>query len=152
MDDFTLITQSLVRLLARREHSQQELLRKLNQKDYSAELIQQAIQLLAEQGMQSDHRYVEMMIRAAATKGHGPNRLLKTLQQNGISRELYEHSMQETDVDWWALALQVKQKKFGDAIETDWKLKQKQQRFLLGRGFGSDQINYAISTQPSTDA
>ena len=152
MDDLTLITQSLMRLLAMREHSQKELYRKLGQKDYATELVEKAINSLAEQDLQSDQRYVEMMIRSAHAKGHGPNRLWQSLQQNGIDRELYDQCMTGTDIDWWQLAYQVKEKKFGDAVEQDWKQKQRQQRFLLNRGFNIDQINYAIAFQASTDA
>jgi regulatory protein len=60
--------------------------------------------------------------------------------------------MARAEIDWWQLAYQVKEKKFGDLVEKDWKQKQRQHRFLLNRGFNIDQINYAIALQASTDA
>ena len=61
---------SAMNLLARREHSYVELERKLKQRGFADSVIEQALQRLQEQGLQSDQRFVESFIRArASSKG-----------------------------------------------------------------------------------
>jgi len=52
--------------------------------------------------------------------------------------------LDECDADWYALAQQIRERKFGRNIPEDYKLKAKQMRFLLSRGFDSEMIRYAI--------
>ncbi|WP_100642094.1 regulatory protein RecX [Alteromonas facilis] len=152
MEEKQQIYHSLIRLLARREHSRTELIRKLQANGFDRNKVDDVLSDIQQQGLQSDSRYIEMMVRSAALKGHGEMRLMQQLQQNGISRAEVQTCLENADIDWWALALQAKQKKFGELPEQDFKLKQKQQRFLAGRGFTLEQINYAIHFNPESDA
>ncbi|WP_100655766.1 regulatory protein RecX [Alteromonas flava] len=151
-DDKQQIYHALVRLLSRREHSQKELLRKSTQNGFASAAVVEVIERLIEQGLQSDLRYTEMMVRAAQLKGHGPQRLQQQLQQNGVAKSIIQQVLEGIEIDWWEMARMAKVKKFGDAVETDLKQKQKQQRFLVGRGFTFEQINYAINAEPPSDA
>jgi len=93
-----------------------------------------------------------MSLRVAFNKGHGPNRLKQKLQQHEIDSTFVSKLVSCDEYDWFDLAYSVKTKKFGESIESDWQKRQKQQRFLLGRGFTFDQINFAVSYNPALDA
>ena len=152
MSEFNEAYNAAVRILALRENSRTELRRKLAAKALDIDTINLVIERLSEQGLLCDRRYVEMMVRSAISKGHGPRRITQQLQQNGIESVEINSVIELADCDWWALAYSVKCKKFGEVVEGDWKMKQKQQRFLANRGFSMDQINYAIHAEPESDA
>ncbi|MDM7860094.1 regulatory protein RecX [Alteromonas sp. ASW11-36] len=151
MSDQTDIYNSAVRMLSMREHGTKELHDKLVAKGFIATTVDEVICQLLEQRLVCDERYVEMVFRSALHKGHGPNRVTQSLYQKGIERYLIENHLETTEVDWWALAVEVKQKKFGSNRAEDWQQKQKQQRFLHNRGFTLDQINYAINAEDQSD-
>ena len=142
----------LVRLLAAREQSQAELRRKLLEKGCTSEAIENTLKEAVETNIQSDQRFAEMSLRVAFNKGHGPNRLKQKLQQHESDSTFVSKLVSCDEYDWFDLAYSVKTKKFGESIESDWQKRQKQQRFLLGRGFTFDQINFAVSYNPALDA
>lgn len=152
MSDFNEAYNAAIRILALRENSRTELRRKLAAKSIDTRIIEDVINQLEEQGLISEQRYIDMMVRSALSKGHGPRRISQQLQQNGIDSRLISTVLDAPENDWWSLAYDVKCRKFGEQIEADWKLKQKQQRFLANRGFTLDQINYAIHAEPESDA
>jgi regulatory protein len=49
-----------------------------------------------------------------------------------------------SDFDWFQLAREIRQRKFGDASSLDFSETAKQKRFLQSRGFTLDQINQAF--------
>ena len=53
--------------------------------------------------------------------------------------------LNEAGVDWFKLAKDTAQLKFGSDHEVDAKEKAKRMRFLQYRGFSFDQINYALN-------
>lgn len=65
----TEIRESCLQLLARREHSQKELLNKLLIKGFNKDVILAVIEELAKQGWQSDLRYAESYARHRIEKG-----------------------------------------------------------------------------------
>ncbi len=130
--------QTALNMLIRREHSQLELTRKLQQKEFSNKDIVDSISLLIEQKYQSDERFSESFIHMRYGQGKGP--IL-------IAVELKERGLKDFDLsiyDWFELAREVRRKKFGMNIPQDYKEKAKQKRFLRSRGFNLDQINKAF--------
>lgn len=134
-------------MLARREHAFEEVLRKLAQKGFTGELALDIVEEFRQAGIQSDARFAEMKVRAAASKGQGPARIMGECQQLGIDESLISEAMAENDIDWFALAKSVKEKKYGTEPEHDFKQKQKQMRFLQYRGFEQSHIMYAIEEE-----
>lgn len=129
-------------LLARREHSKQELQQKLGKK-FSAcpELVEEAVRALDREGLQDDSRMAEAFTRARVSKGQGPLKIRMELRQKGIDDELISVAFEQSDIDWFALADQVATKKFGSLETVDLKLKGKLFRFLQQRGFTYDHIS-----------
>lgn len=140
-----IIIDAITRMLARREHSKEEIYLKLAQKGFERPAFIEVVEEFATADVQSDLRYAEMRIRACAAKGQGTVRIIRELEQHHISGTIIDTAMAEADIDWFELASRVKVKKFGDAIETDFKGKQKQMQFLNYRGFTQEQIQYAVN-------
>lgn len=140
------VREAAFRLLARREHSQCELLRKLMEKGFSSQCCTEVIQQLANEGYQSQRRFTEMWINSRAAKFYGENKIRSELAQHQISSALITEVFNDAEVDWFELCLHSFRKKFGAHASDDWTLKQKQKRHLWQRGFTDEQISYAIST------
>ena len=92
---FTLIRNKMLSFLARREHSAEELRRKIKQNSsifkivYSSELVERCLLEMQEKGFQSDDRFARQYVESKlANKPHGPLKILAGLFNRGISREL----------------------------------------------------------------
>ena len=125
-------------MLIRREHSQLELSNKLQLKGFDDFDIKHSINLLIEQKYQSDERFSEAFILMRHNQGKGPVMISSELKKRGI--ESFDLSI----FDWFELVKEVREKKFGQNLPSDYKTQAKQKRFLKSRGFGFDQINKAF--------
>ena len=133
-----------LRLLARREHAARELSTKLRQRGAPPEVAAAAVEGLADRDLQSDRRYAEMLVRQRVAQGHGPMRIRGELAMAGIDREGVEAVLVAAEVDWCALAVEVQARKF-KGPPVDFADRQKQSRFLAGRGFAAEQIRAALA-------
>lgn len=124
-------------LLARREHSQQELKQKLLRKGYASAEIHSLLVNLAREGLQSDERYTEAYVRLRIDAGFGPRRIRSELQQRGISDSLINKHLHRDEAFWWSVLSSVWQKKYDTKQLQTKELKEhmKQVRFLTQRGF-----------------
>lgn len=141
-------------LLARREHSRVELQRKLLQRYNDYVLVEQVLDRLASENLQSDQRFSESYVRHRSQGGYGPVRLRQELRERGVSDLMLNESIQANSEHWFAVARQVKCKKFGEALVVDLKQKARQARFLQYRGFSSAHIKSALhvnSTEGSAE-
>lgn len=131
-------------LLARREHSEHELQRKLVARGYPPGTVGEALTGLKAAGMQNDTRYTEAYIRNRAAKGYGPLRISRELYERGIADGLAAQVMAAMETDWEELARSVRQKKFGLQAPAGIREQARQSRFLQQRGFTSQQIRNAV--------
>ncbi|MDD1624045.1 MAG: recombination regulator RecX [Methylococcaceae bacterium] len=146
------IKESCLRLLARREHSQKELLNKLLVKGLAKDDILAVVEELALQGWQSDLRYAESYARHRIQKGYGPVSVAYELRQNGVDAINLEDIVQQVAGSWMELLEQVYTKKYGHDLLMDRIEWAKRSRFLLHRGFSGamisalfDQLNIKFS-------
>jgi regulatory protein len=135
------IKESCLRLLARREHSQKELLNKLLVKGLDKDDILAVIDELAQQGWQSDSRYAESYTRHRIQKGYGPIFIAYELRKNGIDAVNFEDIVQKTAGSWMDLLEQVYTKKYGHDLLMDRNEWAKRSRFLMQRGFSGTMIS-----------
>ncbi len=142
--DRKIITDAITRMLARREHSYNEIVRKLTQKGLEKTALIPILDEFRDADIQSDRRFAETRIRALYSKGKGPRVIKLDLHQFGIDEYLIDQAIQEAEVDWFESAHRVKEKKFGSLHETDFALLQKQKQFLQYRGFYQEHIEYAV--------
>ena len=127
-----------LKMLIRREHSQLELSKKLQLKGFDDTDIKDSIDLLVEQKYQSDERFTEAFIEMRYNQGKGPVIISSELRKRGI--ESFDLSI----FDWFKLVKEVRKKKFGQNLPSDYKTQAKQKRFLASRGFSFDEINKAF--------
>ena len=131
-------------LLARREHSQQELQRKLLNKGFEPGEIAPVLAALSTEGLLSDERFTEAFINSRRQRGSGPTKIAMELQQRGVSHELVAIYLDERDSRWTQLAIEVRTKRFGPSFPLDFKERARQMRFLQYRGFTLSQIQQAV--------
>lgn len=133
-------TEQAVGLLARREHSAAELQQKLQQAGHETDKIHDALTTLQQNGLQDDQRFAEAYIRSRLLRGYGELRIRQELKQKGVTDDLANLSIQQAEIDWFALAAEVRRKRFGEQCPDDFKDRARQMRFLQYRGFTHDQI------------
>ena len=129
---------SALKMLMRREHSKLELSQKLQAKGFDIVDVNSSISKLVQQNYQSDDRFSEGFILMRFNQGKGPVKIASELKMRGI--DTFDLSI----FDWYKLAKEIRQRKFGDASSLDYKEMAKQKRFLQSRGFNLDQINQAF--------
>lgn len=146
MSNFNITQQAALRLLTRRDHSQQELAQKLHIKGHASEDITQVIDHLLQAGLLNDARFAENYIHQRRRKGYGPKRIYLELQARGIIEEVIAEHLNITDNAWFIEVQHVWKKHFKGKLPTDFKAKAKQMRFLQYRGFTQEQIEHVLTT------
>ena len=126
-------------LLARREHSTQELRDKLLARGFEDDVITPALQTLSREGLLSDERFTESFIHSRVDRGSGPLKIRAELRQRGVADELITAWLDERDQVWLERAEAVRCKKFGSTLPVEYKEKARQARFLQYRGFTPEQ-------------
>lgn len=129
--------------LARREYGQAELRQKLAAGGFTREAAERAVGQLAADGLQDDRRFAESFVQSRIGRGKGPQHIRAELGQRGLSSGLIDEALVASGTDWYALAREVRVKKFGKALPVTFKEKARQMRFLQYRGFSSDQVQAA---------
>lgn len=120
-----------VDLLSRRDHSRAELRRKLRQREYPSDAIEQALDRLEELGLHDEQKSCRHMARSFAEfRGYGPIKIRGRLREKGFSSMDIDDAMDHLEVDWHELCRNVAEKRAhkGRAAVL---------RFLASRGFPS---------------
>lgn len=131
-------------LLMRREHAVAELQKKLNAKDYDADVVTEVVEQLMNEGLVSDARFAEAFVRYRRNNGRGPQRIQSELRERGVDEKIRDSFLDIGDPQWFEQAAQVRSKRFGDELPEDFKERARQARFLQYRGFTSDQIREVL--------
>eukprot|EP00891_Asterochloris_glomerata_P009741 jgi/Astpho2/9741/Aster-03719 len=81
--------------LARRPHSRQELEHKLHEKGHDAKAVQQALERLAELGLQSDADFAEVFARSKWRQSRwAPSRIRMELVKRGVAKQHIEAGLE----------------------------------------------------------
>ncbi|MDH3310713.1 MAG: recombination regulator RecX [Gammaproteobacteria bacterium] len=131
--------------LARREHSQCELQRKLQNKGCDAVLASEVVSKLASERLVSDDRFMESLIQARRNRGYGPLHIQKELQEKGVAPEVIAQGLDVASQSWLEDIRRVQRKKFGGKIPKSYTERARQARFLQYRGFTYDQIQQLLN-------
>ena len=140
----TKIRLTAMNLLTYREYSRYELTEKLASKFDHSPLINQVVSHLVDDNLQSDARFAEAFIRSRVARGQGEIRIRMELRERGIEEALVNQTIDECDIDWFALARDTVENKYMDRYVADNREKAKRMRFLQYRGFTYEQISYAL--------
>ena len=139
LDSPAAVRRAAMDLLARREHGRMELSRKLRSRGAPPDLIEPALERLADEGLLSEARYLESFVRMRANAGYGPLRIREELTQRGLLREEIEQALRDSGFDWNEQLREVWLRKFGE-LPGDQRERARQGRFLSYRGYPLDSI------------
>lgn len=140
------IAQICLRLLARREHSQKEIVQKLQLRGFQVQEVEPVLADFVKRNWQDDVRYTDSFVRQRLSSGYGPMRIHYDLQQRGIQNVDLDALADQYVEGWQQLLYTVYQSKFDDQTVLSQKEWLKRCRFLLQRGFSHDMIN-ALRTE-----
>lgn len=136
-------------VLTRKEYAKAELIEKLALYAEDRDEVLTLVDELSRENYQSDQRVADMMLSSQKRKGKGPNQIKMKLKNKKVDTALIAEELKETD--WAQQAYELKVKKYGVDVAKEPKLKAKQMRFLMYRGFEMDAIIKAISRKPNED-
>lgn len=132
-------------MLARREHTREELRNKLRRRIDDEAAIEAALDELARERLQSDDRHAESYVRQRADRGYGPLRIARELRERGTSKEAVSTAIDGLEqADWLRLARAARVKRFGRAAAAGAAERARQMRFLEYRGFPDEVIRAAV--------
>ncbi len=124
--------------LSRRDHSRQELFRKLSAIAESPDQLNAVLDTLEQEGLLSDQRYAESVARVRGAR-FGSARVRSELEQKGVAPHLIQattEALRDSEAD---RLREIWNKKFGTP-PADFTEAARQSRFLLQRGFSIDLI------------
>lgn len=139
------VMEAMIQLLARREYSQHELRQRIAPRVADEVMLETVLARLEQQGYQSDRRCAGILARQRAGQGYGERRIRHDLRERGIENTLIDEALAELDMDWFDLARQQAVRRYGDGAPADARERARRMRHLLGRGFGYDEVNHALS-------
>jgi regulatory protein len=138
--DTTEVRDAAIRLLAQREHSADELRRKLRRRRYAVATIANVVESLDAARSVSDERFAESFVRVRSERGQGPLKIRAELRERGVSDGVVDEVMTATADFWLERAQKARVKRFGTALPSDRDGWNRQARFLAQRGYPADLI------------
>ena len=158
---FTRQLDRAMRILTLRDHSEAEFRRKLSlsaeraamfakertqqHEPLTPELVDRVVAWCYENNYLDDARFAERFVASRSRKGYGPQRIRMELGQKGIDKALTDRVLAESDIDWQRMAFDAAERKFGLPFPVEWKEKAKVQRYLMTKGFFSEDIRSIFS-------
>jgi regulatory protein len=133
-----------MRFLARREHSREELKRKLSSHAEEGDDIDAVLDELAAKGWLSDARFAEQAIRSKSRR-FGPVKLAHVLRSKGLDDEAIAAGFRAAGHEGEANLEAVWKSRFR-AAPADERERGRQVRFLQGRGFPLNDILRYLQT------
>ena len=127
-------------MLARRDHSRQELARKLGPADPDAVTV--LLDELQARGWLSEQRLADQLLHAAAGR-FGVHKVVQQLAEKGVSREVVAQARRRALENELESARAVWLKRFGKA-PANLRERARQTRFLEQRGFDPDVIRKVL--------
>lgn len=135
-----------LRYLVRREHSREELARKLAPHAESNEILEGTLNWLESTNKLSNQRFAEIRAHVLARK-YGAARIRQDLKSKGIAEEVSDRAV--VGLNELEKAKQILARKYRDTATTR-EERAKRARFLQGRGFSYDTIR-ALGLSGSTN-
>ncbi len=132
-----------LRLLGAREHSRAELERKLASHEEEPGQLQRVLDELQAKDFISDARVVESVLHRRSPR-LGAQRIRQELQQKGLDAQAVTDAVAGLQATEFERAREVWARKFGGELPADAAAANKQMRFLLTRGFGSEVVRRVI--------
>ena len=123
-----------LRYLSRREHSRQELRKKLLPYAESDIQLDELMTKLEAQSWLSDERFAESLVRRKSER-YGSLKIIDELKQQGIEGDSLIEIKERLKITDATRAWELWQRKFDSFVTKDPKEKSKQMRYLVSKGF-----------------
>ncbi len=132
--------------LGYKARTQYEIEKKLNEKEFSPEIIEKTVNLLLSYGYINDEVYAKKFISEKINyRGYGKHRIKYELKQRKIDDEIIDNLLVDTYEDELQKAIKLATKKIKNK-NMDYKEKQKVVAYLQRRGYSFDIIKESIDT------
>ncbi len=133
-------------LLSQRGHSEGELRDKLQDRDYPEDVIDEAIEVLRDDGALDDHRFARHQAEILQRDQWGPRQIRHKLCKHGVPESVAEEVVDELGQDdaWLRPCYERAQSKFGDPAELSDDDVERAYRHLEHRGFYSSTIRRVL--------
>lgn len=132
-----------LRFLSMREHSRQELERKLKPFEETPGELAEALDFLQAKDFINEQRVVESVVNSRSRK-LGASRVRQELQAKGLPAEAIAEAVQTMRTTELERAREVWRKKFGEP-PADPAARAKQVRFLISRGFAAEVVKRVVA-------
>ena len=136
---FSSVYNASLDIISRREHSEQEITKKLLKKFDTPEVIDRVITKLVANNLINDVRYAQMYVLVRKRKGFGPKKIQFELMARGINDSISSIAIIE-EGSWKEAAQKAFNKKFKKGASNEFKERNKQKSFLQNRGFSFEEI------------
>lgn len=133
-----------VSILNRRPLSEQELRKKLAEKECEASDIDEVIALCLDYGFLNDGEYAAMLARHYAARSYGPSRIKAELKRRGVAEEHWPRALEQLGSAAEALDRLLAQKLRGKDPD-DRKEIEKAGAALFRKGYSWEQIRAAVN-------
>jgi len=131
---------TLLRLLAKRDYSYQELVSKLSTRGYDLAMINQLLDAFVEKGYIDDTRFATHYVKTRLKRGFGPKRIRLELKMRGIDDAIIAEQTKIADNDWLEEMQTLLSKRMTTEGMQGPQQKAKFVRFFLNRGYTHEQI------------
>lgn len=139
---------SALRILTRRDHSRYELVRKLKQRGFGNEDIDEAVSCCQQFDYINDERTARLYMRQLKRKGYGKKRIQLELNKKGLKGASIQHILDESvsaiDERVGAERILKKNMKRFEREKDAQKKRDKIYRFLQARGFTGEVITQTL--------
>ncbi len=133
-----------VSLLAKKNYASGDMHRQLSRLTENTGDIARVLRRLTDNHALNDTQLLAYLFDKQVKKMHGPTRIKQEMRQKGFSPALIDQEIDNRDIDWYQLAKEARFRKFGDALPSEPKEKNKQIRHLQYKGFSMDMIFEAL--------
>jgi len=144
------IKQRSFRLLRRRQHSSSELRRKLWNKDYEQNLIDEVIEYLQKNGYLDDKEFIRAFVaEKSKTKNWSSKKIKKDLIKRGVASKLIDENLSERPKEAdYENVLKLAKKKYEVLLKRNLEPKELQNKlsnYLFSKGFDYKLIKEVVS-------
>ena len=153
-EEFHAIKEACYRYLSRRDHASDELRQKIVRKGLDADLADEVLSRLSDEGLLDDFRFAEKFAADKMEfKQWGPVKIRTALMRKGVDRKIAQkvtrNLTDNLEQQGICVDLLLKRKKHFLRETDTFKRKQKMYRYLAGKGFRSPDIRKALEETQS---
>lgn len=147
-DTFIRARETALRVLERTMKTEEEVQKKLREKEYDEETIQRVLSLLREYKLLDDERYAELYLKEKL-RSRGQKKAKLELLQKGVDKEILNQaldSIKDSNIEE-ETCLKLARKKYDQLSKREqdpYKLKSKLYTFLVGKGYDYELIGSTL--------